>query len=364
MRKLLSLLALLVAGCAHAQVTTPYVPQIYNCDGVTSNPVFATSWPFINATDLSVTAKNNTTLVTSIWVYNSDYTVSGGSYAPGSITYQAGVCPSNYTVTIARAVPLTQPTAFRSQGTFNPKIHGNAFDRTEMQVQQVQALAASGVPGPTGATGATGTVSANSGFTLTGGNITANAAGTQSFVKTGSGNLEINSTGAGGDIFLRGGGNIQFAPMGSTVQWVMNSSGQIINNSTGRITGLPVPSVANEAATKSYVDGGSAYVARAWFTGIAAAAGTFTLYNSKNITSISWSGTTFTGTLTAGLTSTQCTVLCSGELESASGIPAIFSGTCNSTSTFTITPYSTLSVNTPMTISATAWTLKCAVFGS
>lgn len=77
----------------------------------------------------------------TILVETTDYTVAGAnSYSGGSVTLVDALTIGE-TLTITRAIPLTQSTSIRNQGAFYPEIHENAFDRLTMQIQQVDTIA-------------------------------------------------------------------------------------------------------------------------------------------------------------------------------------------------------------------------------
>jgi hypothetical protein len=96
---------------------------------VTFNPVasagpFAIPYPFLATSDLLVT------LAGGIKVEGVDYTVS---LAGQTVTF---LSPITGALVILRTVALSQPTAFRNAGYFDPATLETALDRLEMQIQQ------------------------------------------------------------------------------------------------------------------------------------------------------------------------------------------------------------------------------------
>ena len=93
-------------------------------------------FPFMNHTDLVVVVNGVTKVI------NSDYTVAGGGDSTGTVTLL--VAATGTGVVISRITPLTQPTDFRSQGQFFPKLHEMALDRLTMMVQEEPAARIAG----------------------------------------------------------------------------------------------------------------------------------------------------------------------------------------------------------------------------
>lgn len=95
-------------------------------------------------TDLQV-IRTDTTGASTTLVLTTDYTVSGvGSYSGGNVTLTTAL-PTDYTLTIRRAVPLTQNTDLRNQGAFFAEVHEDAFDRLTMQTQRINDDASRGL---------------------------------------------------------------------------------------------------------------------------------------------------------------------------------------------------------------------------
>lgn len=136
MRKLFAFVILALAGAAGATVPSSTSEVSYSCNGTTT--VHAVPFRFLEASHLVVT-KTLSGATTTLTI-TTDYTVQNtGTVSGGEVTLTAGSkCASGYTLRIARAVPLTQGTSFRSQGSFSPAAHENAFDRLTMAAQQLQ----------------------------------------------------------------------------------------------------------------------------------------------------------------------------------------------------------------------------------
>lgn len=108
---------------------------VYTGDGVTTT--FATGYYFLLDTDLVVTYTiAGPTTVT--WTLNFDYTVAGaGSLSGGSITTTVAPAVAS-TLTIGRAVPVTQLTDYITDDAFPAESHEKALDKLTMVCQQLQ----------------------------------------------------------------------------------------------------------------------------------------------------------------------------------------------------------------------------------
>lgn len=73
------------------------------------------------------------------------YSLTGAGAAGGGTVTMIAAPAVGMTLRIRRVIPLTQPTAFSSLGTFSPAIHEAAFDRATMQAQQVYSEAVDSV---------------------------------------------------------------------------------------------------------------------------------------------------------------------------------------------------------------------------
>lgn len=97
---------------------------------------FATGFKFLANSDLVVKLAPEdgefSTLVEGI-----DYTVTGANLDAGGTVTCLTAPETGDTLRITRTVPLTQPTSFRTQGSFSAAVHEKSFDRLTMQMQQV-----------------------------------------------------------------------------------------------------------------------------------------------------------------------------------------------------------------------------------
>ncbi len=101
----------------------------------TNNTVFTVPYKFSEAASLKVTKVLISTGVGTVLTITTDYTVTlpVGSTA-GKVTTTAPVA-ATHKLRIERITPLTQGTAFSSQGAFYPQIHEAAFDKLTMAIQ-------------------------------------------------------------------------------------------------------------------------------------------------------------------------------------------------------------------------------------
>lgn len=111
--------------------------------------VFSVTFPFLAKAHIRVTKTLIATGVATVLAQcvtadpSCGYTVRlPAGTVNGQVTTTAAVT-SSYTLTIDRVVPVTQETAFRSQGSYSPILHENAFDKLTMIAQQLQAAAGS-----------------------------------------------------------------------------------------------------------------------------------------------------------------------------------------------------------------------------
>jgi hypothetical protein len=119
-------------------ISTTTTLNRYTGNSVTT--VFPYTYRILAATDLVVTKRAASTLVETTLVYPTDYSVSGvGNTSGGSVTLTVAPASGDLLV-VERAVPATQPTSIRNQGSYFPETHENVFDRQTM-VDQQQATA-------------------------------------------------------------------------------------------------------------------------------------------------------------------------------------------------------------------------------
>lgn len=111
----------------------------YNGNGATDT--FSTgSIIFYDDTDLIVTT---TTIATGVddatLVLSTDYTVTGGDGAGGSVVLTAGALAATKRITIERSIPYTQPDDFVEGENILAETIETRFDKATIQVQQVRS---------------------------------------------------------------------------------------------------------------------------------------------------------------------------------------------------------------------------------
>lgn len=112
----------------------------YNGNDATS--AFSTgSIIFYDDSDLVVTTTIIATGVDTTLTLTTDYTVTGGNGAAGSITLVAGVLASTKRITISRAIPYTQPDEFVEGENILAETIETRFDKATIQTQQVKEIA-------------------------------------------------------------------------------------------------------------------------------------------------------------------------------------------------------------------------------
>jgi len=96
-------------------------------------------WPlpfqFIAAADL-VVERFDLTGARTLLVLGSDYSVSGGNMATGSVTTVVAK-PAGWTIRASRATPRTQPTDYTPTDTFPAETHERALDREMLCIQEL-----------------------------------------------------------------------------------------------------------------------------------------------------------------------------------------------------------------------------------
>lgn len=147
--------------------------------GYTGNGVattFATTFPFQEANDLAVK------VATVLKTLGVDYNVTGGGpgVATGNVVFVAA--PANLAaIVITRTTDLTQATSLRTQGSFSPAVHENAFDKLTEIAQELAARIT--------------TLEGGSTNNATAGNGLLNTAGTWSVKPQVTGGLTVDATG-------------------------------------------------------------------------------------------------------------------------------------------------------------------------
>lgn len=109
-------------------------------DGTGANTALATTFPFINDTELVVTKRVTATGVETELTLNTHYTVTGGDYAIGEVTPVDGATdfPGTVTWTIKRDTPKTQSTNYVENDNFGAETHENALDKLTYLEQDSQ----------------------------------------------------------------------------------------------------------------------------------------------------------------------------------------------------------------------------------
>lgn len=105
-----------------------------------STQVFPIPFVFFDNTDLQVISVNDTTAVETTKVLTTDYTVSGGNGATGSVTMLTAPATGT-TLVIQREVPYTQEIDYEPNDGFPAGVNEEGLDRATMQVQQVRRRA-------------------------------------------------------------------------------------------------------------------------------------------------------------------------------------------------------------------------------
>lgn len=95
----------------------------------------ALNFEFILDTDLLVQETTDAGVTTTL-VLNTDYTVSGGSYATGTVTRIAGNIPINYVWTVTRQTSRTQATDYVENDPFPADSHERALDKLTYLIQE------------------------------------------------------------------------------------------------------------------------------------------------------------------------------------------------------------------------------------
>lgn len=110
----------------------------YSTNGSTT--VFSVPFVFFDNTDLQVILVNNTSGVETTLTLTTNYTVTGGNGAAGSITTTATYA-SGSTLVIQREVPYTQEIDYSPNDGFPAEVNEEGLDRATMQAQQVRLRA-------------------------------------------------------------------------------------------------------------------------------------------------------------------------------------------------------------------------------
>jgi hypothetical protein len=132
---------MLVAEVALATVTSS--TRTVTHEPETPTTVFAITYKFLASDWIKVTKINEATQAETTLVQGSEYSVSLPTLnTNGSITTTSSI-GAGFKVRIERIVPFTQTTSFRTQSSYSPILHENAFDKLTMIAQDLRAVAGS-----------------------------------------------------------------------------------------------------------------------------------------------------------------------------------------------------------------------------
>ena len=112
----------------------------YACNGSVTD--FAGTFTLLAEADVAVIL-TDADGVESTLTLTSEYTVAptGGSYPCTAFTATTvATYSADYTITLIRAMDLTQPTSYGNQGPYYPEINETSFDRNLLLIQQQQEV--------------------------------------------------------------------------------------------------------------------------------------------------------------------------------------------------------------------------------
>lgn len=118
-------------------ISTTYAPVQYNGNSVTT--VFAFPYKFFDADNLLVTLTLISSGVDTVQVLNTDYTVTGGGGAVGSIVFSSAPA-TGYRVTIELNLPYTQQDDYVENQAFPADTLESGLDRAAIRDQQLRSL--------------------------------------------------------------------------------------------------------------------------------------------------------------------------------------------------------------------------------
>jgi hypothetical protein len=104
--------------------------------GDDASTVFAVPYQFFLPSDLTVIERDSTTGAETILTLNTDYTVTGGDNALGTVTLSAPA-PSGTSLVILRDTLRVQETNYVDYDAFPAESHEDALDRLTMQTQEL-----------------------------------------------------------------------------------------------------------------------------------------------------------------------------------------------------------------------------------
>jgi len=113
-----------------------YVPDQF--DGTGANTPLPTTFAFNNSSEIKVTSRITATGVETVLTETTHYTVTGGSWATGTVTPVNGATdfPTTVTWTLERVTPLTQATDWVEQDAFSADSHERAADKLTLIAQE------------------------------------------------------------------------------------------------------------------------------------------------------------------------------------------------------------------------------------
>lgn len=150
-------------------VSTSASVQTYTSNG--TQLAFPVPFYFVDASHLLVQTYSGDGSDEDVTVetleFGEDYTVSGAGSSTGGTVVLTTAATIGLSVRIRRIAPLTQPTSFRTQGSFSPSSHEEAIDRLTLAQQQMNdgvivadALVNYGLSADTGVVTAAGSLTA------------------------------------------------------------------------------------------------------------------------------------------------------------------------------------------------------------
>lgn len=120
-------------------VTTTTKSVAYNGDGVTTS--FPVPFQFFGNDELEVIERNETTGVETVKALTTDYTITGGAGATGTVIAVTAP-PSGVSWTILRATKQKQETDYTDNDPFPAETHETGLDRVTMIAQDAEATVA------------------------------------------------------------------------------------------------------------------------------------------------------------------------------------------------------------------------------
>ncbi len=107
----------------------------YSGNGVTT--AFATTFPFFTAGEIEVIERVAASGAETVKALATDYTVSGGNGATGTVTAVGGAPPSTVQWVLRRKTARTQEIDYTTNDPFPAETHEQGLDRLKMNVQEL-----------------------------------------------------------------------------------------------------------------------------------------------------------------------------------------------------------------------------------